>query len=140
MSVQALTGWLTALALAAAFSTYLLKQIGREYVKRLPREYADFADAYRSFMKLMVGRHRIFGAAALIALAAHAYPVIAGSFISVSGLIAAFVLICASAAGAWLFYGKKSLRTGLLSVHRALAFVLLPALIIHFFFTGMIAF
>ncbi len=140
MSMQEPTGWLTALALVAAFSTFLLKQIGREYVKELSREYADFTDAYRRFMKFMVRRHRIFGAAALIVLAAHAYPVLAGSFISASGLIAAFALISAAMTGAWLFYGKKSLRTGLLSAHRALAFVLLPAVILHLFFTGMIAF
>ncbi len=140
MSVQTLTGWLTALVLTAAFSTYLLKQIGREYVKQLSRDYADFADAYRRFMKFMVGRHRVFGAAALIALAAHAYPALARSAVSASGLVAALALISAAAAGAWLFFGKKNLRTGWLSVHRALAFVLLLAVIIHFFFPGMIAF
>lgn len=140
MGVQALTGWLIVLTLVAALSTYLLKQIGRDYVKRLPREYADFASTYRRFMKFMVGRHRFFGAAALIALAVHAYPVIARSFISVSGLIAAFILISTAAAGAWLFYGKRSLRSGLLPVHRALAFLLLPAVIIHLFFRVMIAF
>jgi hypothetical protein len=140
MSAQALTGWLTVLVLTAAFSTYLLKQIGREYVKQLSREYADFTDAYRRFMKFMVGRHRVFGAAALIVLAAHAYPALARSTVSASGVVAALALISAAVAGAWLFYGKKNLRTGLLSAHRALTFVLIFAVIVHLFFTGVITF
>ena len=140
MSAQALTGWLTALSLAAAFSTYLLKQIGREYVRQLSREYADFTDAYRRFMKFMVGRHRVFGTAALIALAAHAFPAFAGSFLSASGLIAALALSSSAGAGAWLFFGKKNLRTGWLSAHRVLAFMLLLAAIVHLFFTGKIVF
>ncbi|NLW68763.1 MAG: hypothetical protein GXY28_13290 [Bacteriovoracaceae bacterium] len=138
MNAHTLAGWLTILILLGAFSTFFLKQIGREYVKTLPKEYADFADAYRRFMKFMVGKHRFFGAAALTGLFIHASLVLFLSFLSASGLAAGLVLVCVAASGAYGFFLRRSLRSGWLTVHRSLAFALFLAVVVHLVFKGIV--
>jgi hypothetical protein len=138
MNLHTLAGWLTILILLGAYSTFSLKQIGREYVKQLPKEYAGFADAYRGFMKFMVRRHRFFGAAALAGLFIHAYLAVSLSALSVSGLIAGLVLTFAAGSGAFGFFRKLGLRSGWLFVHRALAFSLFLGVIVHLFFKGVV--
>ena len=139
MNGQEASGWLTVLILAGTFATYFLKQIGREYVKKLPGEYAGFADAYRRFMKSMIGKHRFFGTAALILLLVHSCPALVRSTVSPSGLVAGLFLAASAGWGLYGFFCKRSLRSGWLPVHQTLAFLLLLAVVVHLFFKGPVA-
>lgn len=131
-----LLGWIIAAGVLGAASTFFLKQIGRDYVKNLPKKYAEFADSYRNFMKFMIRRHRYFGLASLSILPVHAVFVISQSVLSLTGLIAACALPATAAFGIYGFYFKKNMRSGWLPLHRAFGFLLFLAAIVHIFFKG----
>lgn len=134
-----LIGWVAAVAMFGAFSNYYLKVISRDYLKKLPKKYADFADAYRSFMKIMIRRHRYFGLAALVLFPVHAAFVLIGSSLSITGLIAGLALIATASLGIYGFYIKKDLRAKWLVVHRAFAFVVFFTVISHLVFKAVIS-
>lgn len=138
MSLTELAGWLTLVAVFGAFASFLLKQISREYVKKLGKEHADFVDGYRRFMRAMIRQHRFYGMAALALVVVHASLVVSRSVVSATGLVSALVLFAAAGLGAWGFYGHRSLRGGWLSVHRALAFTLLIAILGHLFYKAVV--
>ncbi len=135
-NVIQLLGWIMAAGVLAAVSTFFLKQIGREYVKKLPSKYAGFADSYRNFMKFMVRNHRYFGFASLSILPVHAFLVISQSVLSLTGLVAGFALLAAAIAGIYGVYFKKVIRSGWLPVHRAFGLVLFLAALVHIVFKG----
>lgn len=132
-AVEAL-GLIAALCALGALSNLLLKEISRTFIKNLPRKYAEFASAYRSFMRFMVRRHRYFGLASFFFVLVHAFTAIAGSALSVTGLIGAAALTGTVCLGIYGFYIEKSLRSAWLQVHRTFAFILLVAVTVHFFF------
>lgn len=134
--VIALLGWMIALSILGAAATFFLKQIGRDYVKKLPVKYAGFADSYRNFMKFMIRRHRYFGLAALSILPVHAGLVISQAVLSLTGLLAACALVTTAAFGIYGFYLKKNMRSGWLPLHRVFGLLLFLAMIVHIFFKG----
>ncbi|MFY9399352.1 MAG: hypothetical protein WAR22_13415 [Desulfomonilia bacterium] len=138
MNLTELAGWLTLAAVFGAFASFLLKQISREYVKKLGKEHADFVEAYRSFMRAVIRRHRYFGMTAAALVIAHAGLVVSRSVISASGLTSALLLFATAGLGAWGFYGRRSPRGGWLSTHRGLAFVLLISIIVHLFYKAVV--
>jgi hypothetical protein len=127
-------GWITLLMIFFSLLNLFLKQISRDYVKRLPKEYKDFADAYRSFMRRVIRGHRFFGLAALLIFAVHAFFVIFFAHISLTGIASAIFLIIVVALGAYGYFIKRDFRAWWLSAHRASAFFLCVAVITHVFY------
>jgi len=132
-------GFVTALCVVGSLSNFFLKEISRTFIRNLPKKYAGFASAYRSFMRFMLRRHRSFGFAALFIVLMHAFPIVARSVLSVTGLIAAAALGCTVCLGMYGYYLKKSLRSAWLHVHRAFALALLIAAVVHLFFSAPVA-
>ncbi|HNY65011.1 MAG TPA: hypothetical protein PKM41_06200 [Deltaproteobacteria bacterium] len=132
-------GWIMAAGILGALSNHLLKLVSRTFLKGISREREGFMKVYRGLMKFMVRRHRYFGLAALAILPVHAGLVILGSALSLTGAAAALALIATASLGAYGFYVRKDLRAGWLPVHRALAFVLLLAAVVHVYFKGFVS-
>ncbi len=134
MILTRIAGSIVLAALMLALSNFFLKQISRDYVKRLPASYKDFADAYRRFMQKMVRRHRFFGLAALLILPLHAALAVVFAGISLSGLATAALLVAVAGLGMYGYYLNRNLRAWWLSVHRALAFAVSVSALVHVFF------
>ncbi len=132
-------GFLAGLCVLGALSNFFLKEVSRTFIRNLPKKYAGFAAAYRSFMRLMLRRHRSFGLAAFFVVLMHASFIIAVSELSVTGLVAAAALTCTVCLGMYGYYSKKSLRSAWLHVHRASALALLVAAVVHLFFKAPLA-
>ena len=129
-----IVGWIIVTCVILALLNYLLKQISREYVKKLPSQYKDFADAYRRFMQRMIRAHRYFGFASIVFLCIHVVLIAFISTVSLTGIITAAWLIAVVMLGIYGFYIKKDLRSWWLKVHRLCAFFLLLSVLVHIFY------
>ena len=134
MTLTRIIGIIMAVMIVFALSNFFLKQISRDYVKRLPPEYKDFADAYRRFMQRMIRSHRFFGFAAAVFLVVHIGLIIFFAAASLTGIIAASFLVLVVAFGVYGYYINKNFRAWWLSVHRSCAFVLLLSALVHIFY------
>lgn len=133
-------GWVTISFVLLALLNFLLKQVSREYVKKLPGEYKEFADAYRRFMQRIIRTHRYFGAAALAFYMLHAGMVVfLYKTVSVTGMVAGLILIATVFLGAYGFFVRKNLRSWWITAHRGGAFALLVSALIHLFYKGYIS-
>jgi hypothetical protein len=132
-------GWIAALGMFCAFSNYALKLIGRKYLKLIPKKYDTAVVRYRSLMKFMVQKHRYFGFATVVFLMAHGLAVILLSTVSITGIIAAGVVIMTVSLGAYGFYYKKNIRSNLFTVHRVLGFIVLIAVMVHLSFKTVVS-
>jgi hypothetical protein len=112
---------------------FVLKQVGRDYVKRLAVRNPGFAGAYRTFMQFMVRRHRSFGIAASIILTLHVAVVLLSGFTSLTGMAAGALLIVTAGLGLYGFHVVKIPRGRWIHAHRTGAFLLLVAAVVHFF-------
>ena len=127
-------GYTIALMIVLALSNFILKQISRDYVKKLSPEHKDFADAYRRFMQRMIRSHRFFGLAALLLFFIHAGINIFYGALSLTGISTAFLLSVVVMLGIYGYYINKNFRAWWLSVHRSFAFVLMLSALVHIFY------
>jgi hypothetical protein len=131
-------GWTVAAGILGALANYFLKLFSRTYLKGISDGHEGFLNRYRSFMRFMVRKHRLFGLAAFAVLIIHALLVILGSALSLTGAAAALALTATVSLGAYGFHVRKDLRAGWLPVHRGFAFVLLIAACVHVFYKGFL--
>ncbi len=124
-------GWCVAAAAAAALMNFVLKQVGRDYVKRISERNPGFARAYRTFMQFMVRRHRFFGIAAGFILVLHVAVVLLSGFTSITGMAAGVLLIATAGLGLYGFHVVKIPRGRWIHAHRTGAFLLLVAAVLH---------
>lgn len=133
-------GYIIAVMIVLALSNFFLKQISRDYVKKLPPDYKDFADAYRRFMQRIVRTHRFFGLGALLLFPVHAGINIFYGTGSLTGIIAGSFLCAVVLLGLYGYYINRNFRAWWLSVHRTCAFVLLISVLVHIFYKSYIFF
>ncbi|MDT8273241.1 MAG: tyrosine-type recombinase/integrase, partial [Desulfomonilia bacterium] len=93
MSLETFFGWCIAVFVVLCLLNFVLKQISRDYIKKLSSSRQDFANAYRSFMRVVVKNHRVFGFVALILLAVHFIAVYLSEILSLTGVISGAALI-----------------------------------------------
>lgn len=120
-------GWLTGLFFAAALLTYLVKRIHKRWIAALPRESASRL-AYQKLMEFVVKYHRYFGIAAAAAAGVHLLVQCLWEFPSVTGLLAAALLLLTAVLGAVMLYGHQS---KLLKPHRITAAAGVLLVLIH---------
>ncbi len=131
MSPGPVLGWCVLAAAAAALINFVLKQVGRDYVKRISERNPGFAQAYRTFMQFMVRRHRSFGIAAGIILVLHVAVVLLSGFTSLTGMAAGTLLIATAGLGLYGFHVVKTPRGRWIQAHRTFAFLLLVSAVLH---------
>jgi len=140
MLFAVIIGWTIAFMIVLALSNFFLKQISRDYVKKLSPEHKDFADAYRRFMQRMIRSHRFFGLVALLLFFVHAGMMIFFGGVSLTGIFTAFLLSVVVALGVYGYYVNRDFRAWWLPVHRFIAFVLLLSALVHMFYKFYIFF
>jgi hypothetical protein len=117
---------------------FVLKQVGRDYVKRLSVKNPGFAGAYRTFMQFMVRRHRSFGIAAAVILALHVAVVVLTGYTSLTGAAAGALLLATAGLGLYGFHVVKIPRGRWLHGHRTGAFLLFVAAVAHIFYKAYV--
>ena len=123
-------GWLTGLCFALALLNYLVKWANKRWGAKLPKD-SDLKKNYNTFMKFIIKNHRFFGFGAAISLGIHLFLQITFQWVSVTGLIAAGLLILNVLMGAYLFFKLKGTRGKLFKAHRINTILLIAAVAVH---------
>jgi len=116
----------------------VLKQVGRDCVKRLSVKNPGFAGAYRRFMQFMVRRHRFFGMAASFILVLHLAVVLLSGITSLTGMATGALLLVTAGLGLYGFHVVKIPRGRWIHAHRTGAFLLLVAAAVHIFYKAYV--
>lgn len=116
--------------LGMALLNYILKWVNKRWVSKLPKT-SKFKAIYIKVMKFIVQKHRWFGLGAAVFMLAHLILQITYAWISITGLIAAALLVINGMIGAWMHFRQKGKRGPLLMVHRAIGILLVAAIAVH---------
>jgi len=120
-------GWLTGVCFAAAVLNYVVKRVNRRWIAPLPKE-SPVRRGYQPLMRLVVQYHRYFGVGAAVVAASHLIMQIQWAFPSVTGIIAASLLIVTAVLGSVLLCGHKR---KLIVPHRIFAAAGFAAFVLH---------
>lgn len=131
MTPAQLLGWCMVAAILAALMNFLLKQVSREYVKKISADNPEFASGFRAFMQFMVRKHRYFGLAAAALFVSHITAVLLTGVTSLTGLAAGSILLFVVGLGLYGFHVNRSPRGRWVNAHRGGAFLLAIAVIAH---------
>ncbi len=123
-------GILTATFLGLALLNYISKWVNKHWVSKLPKT-SKFKAIYIKVMKFVVQKHRWFGLGAIVSMATHLILQITFAWVSITGLIAATLLVINGMIGAWMHFKQKGKRGPLLMVHRAMGVLLITAISVH---------
>lgn len=123
-------GWLTILLFAATVANYVVKLISRKWGKQISSSPSG-KRIVANLMKIFVKNHRYFGFGTFAALLLHFIVQFINFGISVSGIIAAALLILQVVLGVYAVVGKKARRGVWFLVHRSLAFLLIFGIAFH---------
>lgn len=116
--------------LGMALLNYILKWVNKRWVSKLPKT-SKFKAVYIKVMKFIVQKHRWFGLGAAVFMVAHLILQITYAWVSITGLIAAALLVINGMIGAWMHFRQKGKRGPLLMVHRAIGILLVAAIAAH---------
>jgi len=131
MGLTAWLGYATALAGACALSNYVVKQVAREYVKKVQGRRPLFASAYRGFMRKVVRTHPVIGFACVALLSVHAGLAVTSGTISVTGMFAGVTTLATASLGAYGLYRVRRPAGAWIHFHRGSALVLAAAVAAH---------
>lgn len=127
-----LLGFLTGFLVFLALMNYVVKWLNQLWVAKLPKT-SKFKASYTPVMRFLVKNHRLFGLGAALAVAVHLILQITFRWLSLTGLIASFVLALDVLIGAYIYFKQKGKRGPLLYVHRAMGVALIVAIAAHMF-------
>lgn len=112
-----------------AMLNFAFKFINRNFGNKL-KKYPKLYTYYLKLMKFFVKNHRYFGMAAIVFIFIHAYIQYNNYGVSITGFIAAIIMLLQIGFGMYAYHKKKNNKLWI-NLHKALAFVLLFAIIIH---------
>ncbi len=127
--VGELLGLLIILMYGFTLLSYVLKFINKhlgKYLRKAPKIYK----LYLKLMKFSIKNHRFFGMGAIVFILAHFVIQFVYEGLSISGVIAATLMIIQALLGAFGFFNKPQSRVWLI-IHRLLAIIILIAILIH---------
>lgn len=122
-------GWLTVILFAGAIGNYIVKFINIKWGKRISS--AAGKKIMTVLMKTFVRYHRYFGFGAFIALLLHFVIQFVRFGLSISGMIAASLLILQVMLGAYATVKKKSRKGTWFIAHRSIAVLLILGIAFH---------
>ncbi|MCR3954820.1 MAG: hypothetical protein NUK57_00895 [Gudongella sp.] len=108
---------------------YIVKLANKKFKTQIRRN-KTFADNYMKMMRFIVKNHRYFGFLAILFLLLHFSVQFLTHGLSITGIIAAAVMVLQVVLG---IYGHKAKKRGKtwLTIHRSIAVLLLIAIAIH---------
>lgn len=126
-----LLGWLTVISFIFAMLNFLLKFINKKYISKLGADKKQLVTLYRKIMMPFIKLHKVAGTIAVVSLLTHFYIVFSSGRFSITGAIAASILIAIFILGFYGAFINKNFKGKWLKVHRILAFCLIIAIGIH---------
>lgn len=124
-----LFGFLIIIFYVLAVLNFFFKFLNRNYRDTLKKN-ESFYKTYMKFLKFFVKYHKYFGGATLLMILAHFFLQFSRFGISVTGCIAAGVMLLQIGLGVYGQYHKSRSKSWLM-VHRGIAAVLLVTIMIH---------
>lgn len=130
-------GWLTVIAYAGTMLNFVLKVVNKKYGKNIS-SHPDGKKLMSILMKVFVRQHRYWGFAAVLFLLLHFLMQFSQFGISITGVIAATILILQIGLGMYGAYLHKKRAGAWFWVHRFIATLLILGIVIHLLFTALI--
>lgn len=130
-------GWLTIILFAGTIANYIVKYINKKWGKQILSSPAG-KKIIAVFMKVFVRNHKYFGLGAFIALFLHFIVQFLNFGFSISGIIAAALLILQVVLGIYATVKKKPRRGMWFIAHRSIAFLLFLGIAFHLFIPSVI--
>ncbi|MBW9157150.1 hypothetical protein G9F71_009375 [Clostridium sp. FP2] len=124
-------GWITAISFGLAILNFFIKYINKKYISKLGKEKKKLVDMYRKVMRIIVKNHKLVGTIAIVSVLTHFFIAFSSNRISITGVIAALIMATIFCLGFYGAYINKNYKGMWLKVHRALAFSLIIAIVIH---------
>lgn len=124
------SGWLTLFLFAGTVANYVVKFINKKWRKQISASPVG-QKTMSLLMKLFVKNHRYFGFGAFLALLLHFILQFINFGLSVSGMIAAALLVLQVLLGIYATSKKKSRKGMWFIVHRSIAFLLILGIAFH---------
>lgn len=123
-------GWLTIILFAGTIANYIVKFISKKWGKKISTSPTG-KKIFTYFMKVFIKYHRYFGIGAFIALLLHFILQFLNFGFSISGVIAAALLIVQVVIGIYAFIKKKPRKGIWLIAHRSIAILLILGIALH---------
>lgn len=108
---------------------YVVKFVNKKFKKQINNN-KTFAANYMKFMRFIVKNHRYFGFLAVLFLVLHFLIQFTSYGVSITGGIAASIMIFQILLGMYGFKAKKKGKNWLI-IHRSIAVMILMAILIH---------
>lgn len=124
-------GIITVISFSVAISNYFVKYIHKKYIIKLGNEKKQLVDLYRKIMRIIIKNHKLVGTIAIFSVLTHFFVGFLSNRISITGVIAALFMFIIFFLGIYGAFINKNHKGMWLKVHRAMAFVLLVAIVIH---------
>jgi len=126
-----LLGWVTAISFVIAILNYFVKFINKKYINKLGKEKKKIVDMYRKIMRIIIKSHKLAGTIAVISVLTHFVIAFSSSRISITGIIAAILMVIIFIMGFYGAYINKNIKGMWLKFHRLIAFALIIAIAVH---------
>ncbi len=130
-------GWFTIILFAGTIANYILKFININWGKQISSSPAG-KRIVAILMKIFVRNHRYFGFGAFIALLLHFIVQFLNFGFSISGIIAATLLVLQVILGIYATMKKKFRKGAWFIAHRSIAVLLILGIIFHLFIPSVI--
>jgi len=124
-------GIITVISFSVAISNYFVKYVHKKYIIKLGNEKKPLVDLYRKIMRIIIKNHKLVGTIAIFSVLTHFFVGFLSNRISITGVIAALFMFIIFFLGIYGAFINKNHKGMWLKVHRAMAFVLLVAIVIH---------
>ncbi|PRR80380.1 hypothetical protein [Clostridium vincentii] len=126
-----LLGWITVISFSVAILNFVVKYINKKYISKLGEDKKQIVTFYRKIMKLIIKCHKAAGTITVISVLAHFGIAVSSNRISITGIIAALIMISIFALGFYGAFINKNYKGKWLKVHKVLALLLIIAIGIH---------
>ena len=126
-----LLGSVTVISFSVAMLNFFLKFINKKYINKLGEDKKQIVILYRKIMIPFIKLHKVAGTIAVVSVLTHFYIAFSSGRVSITGLIAALLMITIFALGFYGAFINKNYKDKWLKVHRILAFCLIVAIGIH---------
>lgn len=130
-------GWLAILLFVGAIANYIVKFINKKWGKRISASPVS-KKFMTVLMKIFVRNHKYFGFGAFIALLLHFILQFLNFGFSISGIIAAALLICQVILGLYATVKKKGRKGAWFIAHRIIAALLILGIAFHLFIPSVV--
>lgn len=123
-------GWLTIILFAGTIANYVVKFVSKKWGKKISASPTGKM-VLAFFMKAFIKNHKYFGIGAFIALLLHFILQFLSFGFSISGVIAAALLILQVVLGVYALLNKKPRKGIWFIVHRSIAILLILGIALH---------